>query len=211
MVDSPLSPDRDRYDDLTVERRTQDDFDAHFNAEFGAEPYYLEPGQSGCGDSAGEMLVATVGAGIVVTIHDRELGIGAMAYILIPDAVLDAFPHMDGAAADLLAEAFEPLESCIGQLKRLGAGKNRIRIRVMGGASTGDGRDSGTKNYILVKNYLKDKNLVVMSEDMNGHYLRRIHFFPHSGRAVKKILRRKSDFSSLRTDETRYQEEFLSS
>ena len=191
------------------DRRINNDYNDYFNAQFGAKPYYLEPGESGCGDGAGEMLVATIGSGIVVTIHDKELGIGGMAYLLIPDIILKSFPHIDSVDHALMEKAFQPLENCIGQLKRMGAGKNRIRIRVMGGTSyQGDAVDRGTKNYILVKEYLAKKNLIVMSEDLNGPYLRRVHFFPRTGRAVRRILRRKNDYASIHEYENNFQNAF---
>jgi chemotaxis protein CheD len=193
------------------DRRINNDYNDYFNAQFGAKPYYLEPGESGCGDGAGEMLVATIGSGIVVTIHDKDLGIGGMAYLLIPDVILESFPHIERVDQDLIEKAFQPLENCIGQLKRMGAGKNRIRIRVMGGTSyQGDSVDRGTKNYVLVKEYLARKNLIVMSEDLNGPYLRRVHFFPRSGRAVRRILRRKNDYASIHEYENNFQSAFRS-
>jgi chemotaxis receptor (MCP) glutamine deamidase CheD len=132
-----------------------------------------------------------------------------MAYLLIPDVILESFPALDHVDPALFDRAFKPLDNCIAQMKRMGAGKNRIRIRVMGGTSyQGDEVDRGTKNYILVKDYLAKKNLIVMSEDLNGPYLRRVHFFPHSGRAVRRILRRKSDFASIHEDENNFQDVF---
>lgn len=212
MVDEndPVLPPSDSSIENGGDRR-HNDYDAYFNAQFGAKPFYLDPGEAGCGDSAGEMLVATIGSGIVVTIHDKDLEIGGMAYLLIPDVILESFPHMDRVDQALIDKAFEPLENCIGQMKRMGAGKNRIRIRVMGGTSyQGDSADRGTKNYVLVKDYLASKNLIVMSEDLNGPYLRRVHFFPHSGRAVRRILRRKSDFASIHEYENNFQNAFRS-
>ncbi|MAE50909.1 MAG: hypothetical protein CMH27_03785 [Micavibrio sp.] len=210
MVDHFDPPVTEQLPDAAPEeRRVIDDCNEYFNAQFGAKPFYLEPGESGCGDSMGEMLVATIGSGIVVTIHDRELGIGGMAYLLIPDVILEAFPNVDHLEPDILDKAFRPLDNCIAQMKRMGAGKNRIRIRIMGGTSyKGDDVDRGTKNYVMAKDYLAKKNLVVMSEDMNGPYLRRVHFFPHSGRAVRRILRRKSDFASIHEDENNFQNIF---
>ncbi len=191
------------------ERRAVPDSDAYFNAQFGAKPYFLTPGESGAGDGAGEMLVATIGAGILVTIHDKDLNIGGMAYLLIPDIVIKAFPNIKSIDPEIMKAAFEPLENCILLMKQMGAGKSRIRIRIMGGTSyEGDALDKGTVNYIIIKEYLNRKGLVVMSEDLHGPYLRRVHFFPTSGRAVKRILRRKEDFASVQEDETRYQGKF---
>lgn len=191
------------------DRRLEKDHDAYFNAQFGAVPEYIEPGHFVCGDNIDEMLVATIGSGIAVTIHDKDLHIGGLAYLLIPDTVLRDFPNLTEQSQKDLKKAFKPLEDCIGKMKRMGAGKNRIRIRVMGGTEYSEDKlDRGTKNYIIVKEYLAKKKLVVMSEDLAGPYIRRIHFFPSSGRAVRRVLRREADFASIHEDELQYQTNF---
>lgn len=195
-----------------MERRLATDHNEYFNAQFSAVPTYVEPGQYTCGQNVDEMLIATIGSGIAVTIHDKDLHIGGLAYLLVPDKVLNQFPHFDKIDRGVLRDVFKPLDDCIGEMKRMGAGKNRIRIRVMGGTDyTNDAMDRGTKNYIFVKEYLAKKGLIAMSEDLAGPYIRRIHFFPATGRAVRRILRRESDFSDVQEYETNYQNKFIDS
>ncbi len=196
-------------DGAPQERRSNNDHDTYFNSQFAAKPYYIEPGQSLCGNSVGEMVVATLGSGVAVTVHDRELGIGGMAYILIPDSIIETFPHFDRLDPAVINKICWPIEECIRDMKTLGAGKGRIRIRLIGGASMPDDiLDRGTKNYLFVKNYLVKKGLSIMSEDLAGPYIRRVHFFPSSGRAVRRILRRQSDFAHMRLDEKEYEKQF---
>lgn len=191
------------------DRRIATDHDAYFNAQFGASPVYVEPGEFVCGEDIDRMLVATIGTGVAVTIHDKDLHIGGLAYLLIPDSVLQSFPNIDEKADQDLRKAFKPLDDCINKMKQMGAGKNRIRIRVMGGTSYNDDTmDRGTKNYIIVKERLARKGLVIMSEDLSGPYVRRIHFFPTSGRAVRRVLRRDSDYAAMHEDELKYQTNF---
>lgn len=194
---------------VEMERRLAQSHDEYFNAQFDAVPTYVEPGQYTCGQNLEEMLVATIGSGIAVTIHDKDLHIGGLAYLLIPDCVLEKFPNITDMDDALIKEAFKPLDDCIHEMKRMGAGKARIRIRVMGGTTYNDDTmDRGTKNYVFVKEYLTKKGLIVMSEDLAGPYIRRIHFFPASGRAVRRVLRRQSDYADIHEDETRYQSKF---
>lgn len=191
------------------DRRQLTDSDEYFNAQFGAKAYYLDLGESGCGNTADEMIVATIGAGIVVTIHDKDLQIGGMAYLLIPDTVLKDFPNIKEVDPNLMDKVFKPLEDCIALMKQMGAGKNRIRIRIIGGTHyNDDDRDRGTKNYILVKQYLAEKGLSAISEDMNGPYIRRVHFFPSSGHAVRRQLKRQSDYEYTQKQEQYYQNQF---
>jgi len=191
------------------ERRSEKDTDLYFNSQFAAKPFYIEPGHFFCGENKGEMVIATLGTGIAVTIHDQELGIGGMAYVLVPDFVIDMFPDFDRLEESLVQKICKPINDCIRDLKRLGAGKGRIRIRLIGGSGMpGDTMDRGTKNYIFVKSYFAKKGLSAMSEDYAGSYIRRVHFFPSTGRAVRRILRRESDFASIHAHELNFYNNF---
>lgn len=189
------------------ERRTHIDCDSYFNTQFGAKPVYIKPGEHGSGDSMEEMIVATIGSGVAVSIYDKDLHVGGLAYVLMPENMVKAFPHFDACSEKIVQEVTKPIDDLLGALKRLGAGKNRIRIRLIGGTSLpGDEMDQGTKNYIFVKEYLARKGLSIMSEDMAGPYVRRVHFFPTSGRSVRRTLRRKEDYVGMHEDELRYQQ-----
>ena len=188
------------------ERRRDIDHDEYFNARFAEKPVYVGPGEHKFSNTAEEMLIATVGSGVVVSIFEKDLRMGGMAYVLIPEKLVEAFPFFDKANPALLNAAFQPIMDCIGEMKRNGAGKNRIRIRLMGGTSMPDDEeDRGTKNYIFVHEYLTRQGLQVMSEDTAGGYIRRVHFFPASGRAVRRVLRRKEDYRTMKEIESEFQ------
>lgn len=202
-------PDIEPSEKKEMERRLSTDHNEYFNAQFGAVPTYVEPGQYICGQNMDEMLIATIGSGIAVTIHDKDLHIGGLAYLLVPDKVLTEFPNFSKMDSATLNAVFKPLDDCIGEMKRMGAGKNRIRIRVMGGTEyMNDELDRGTKNYVFVKEYLARKGLIAMSEDLAGPYIRRVHFFPATGRAVRRVLRRERDFADMKENESKYQDKF---
>jgi chemotaxis protein CheD len=187
------------------ERRQNADADKYFNALFEAVPKVVYPGQSAFSDSDNDMLVATLGAGIVVTLYDQELNIGAICYVTLPREVLDIFPYFKDANDVMLAKAFLPLDEAIAQMKQHGAGKNRILVRLIGGADfCKDDPDSGTKNTVFVREYIARKGLGVLNEDIGGKFIRRLHFFPHTGRAVRMVLKRESDFEYVRQLEGDY-------
>ena len=195
------------------ERRSVRDHDAFFNAasDADAEALYLEPGDVMFGDQGNQMIVATLGAGVLISLYDVDMHFGACGYVLLSDEILEAFPNFDKADKELLDKAFAPIENCIGEMKRHGAGKGRIRIRLNGGAQIkGDPFDKGTKNYVFVREYLTRKGLPIMNEDLGGHYVRRVHFFPTSGRSVRWMLRREHDFDSILTAESAFQKNIAS-
>ncbi len=192
-----------------LERRSRVDHDSYFNelTDQGAEAVYLKPGQVLFSDKSNDMVVATLGAGVFISVYDVDMHFGACAYVLLSDEILEQFPYFDKADPKLVEAAFAPINECIGQMKRNGAGKNRIRIRLNGGARIkGDIHDKGTKNYVFVREYLTRKGLAVMNEDLGGHYVRRVHFFPVTGRSVRWMLRREDDLDHVLNLENSFQQ-----
>lgn len=185
------------------ERRVSSDYDAFFNKQFEESPRAIEPGQVLCGDSEKDMYVATVGSGVVATMYDTELKIGGMCYILVPQELLEEFPHFENADKKLTTLALKPLDDCIAEMKKRGAGKHRIQMRLIGGSKIPDvpGIDAGTKNYVFVREYIARKGLSILNEDLGGKHVRRVHFFPATGRAVRMVLRRAADFAAIATIE----------
>lgn len=203
-------PDTFVYEGL--ERRGNRDDDAYFNARFGVKPLPVKPGYYVGSDRVDEMAVATVESGVLLTMHDKDIKIGGMAYVVLPDALVEAFPYFDRVPVETLRLALLPVDECIRDLKRHGAGKNRIRLRLIGGANCGgDAKDIGTKTFVFVKEYITRQGLRIMNEDIGGAYVRRVHYFPHTGRTVRKILRRDGDFKSVRADEKEYKRSFKTS
>ncbi len=178
------------------ERRSIADHEEFFNSAFEEKPVHLKPGETVFSDSDQEMIVASVGSGVILSIYDEVLHFGAAGYVLLSDELLAAFPHFDRADPKLLDKAFQPIVDCIGHLKRHGAAKNRVRVRLIGGSQVpGYDDDRGTKNYIFAREYITRKGLSLMNEDMGGSHVRRIHFFPTSGKLVRRILRRNDDIA----------------
>ena len=191
------------------DRRVVGDHDSYFNmaADSNAEAYYLKPGQTMFGDQNNQMIVATLGSGVLISVYDVDMHFGACGYVLLSDEILQSFPNFDNADPELLKAAFKPIEGCIGAMKRKGAGKNRIRIRLNGGAQIkGNSDDKGTKIYVFVREYLTRKGLTIMNEDLGGHYVRRVHFFPTTGRSVRWMLRRDHDYEDILSTEAAFEE-----
>lgn len=180
------------------DRRRVLDHDAYFNTQFNARPVQVDPGQALCSDGDADMLVAQVGAGVVVAACDPELKIGAMGYVLLSAEVLSIFPFFDRADPVVLAEAVRPVDILIAEMKKRGAGKGRIKIRLAGGAAlAGREDDTGIKNAVFLREYLARKGLSVFVDDTGGAHVRRVYYFPSTGRIVSRVLRREEDTAQM--------------
>lgn len=192
--DSPYSFPHQECSFCGPERRRIVDHDAYFNAQFDARPVVVEPQQVLCSAGDEEMLVALVGSGVIVAACDPDLKVGALGYVLLSTEILSIFPFFDRADPDVLAKAIRPVESLIAELKRCGAGKSRLKIRLAGGAAlAGRQDDTGIKNAVFVREYLTRKGLPVFFDDTGGAHVRRIHYFPTTGRTVSRVLQREED------------------
>jgi chemotaxis protein CheD len=189
------------------DRRSSQGQENYFNSQFTAKPLYLDPGQSIWSDREDEMIIATIGSGVVVLVYDKDLNMGAAGYTFLPGVLLDEFPYFDRADPVLLEETIQPVVDCIGHMKRRGAAKTRLHVRLVGGTSLPeDLKDSGTKNYVFVREYITRKGMTVLNADLGGSLIRRLHFFPATGRAVRRLLRRESDFAAMKLLEKEFRE-----
>lgn len=176
-----------------------------FDEKMDRKSIFLNPGGSHCLDSDHEMIVSVVGAGVCMTIFDEKLHFGGMACPLITPKMCTDFPKFDHVDDALIAKIVAPIDRVISEMKKNGAAKSRIRIRLFGGANLpDDAHDCGTKNYVFVKEYLKSKQLSVMGEDIGGTDLRRVHFLPNVGSVTRFSLKRTRDFLDLKQAELSY-------
>lgn len=168
----------------------------------------IAPGEYACSSAPDLALVASIGAGVVVCIYDPEVGVGGMAYLLLPDSLIKKFPRIDRTRDADFLNAARLVEALVGELKRHGAGRHRIRIRLFGGTSIFEEvLDGGLKNYLLTKDMIVGRGLSVASEDIGGEGCRRLRFLPATGQAFKLPLRRKGDIAILRDQERAYLEQ----
>ena len=191
-----------------AERRALQDSDKFFDGRYEENAVYVKPGDVIFSDDIDEMLVAKLGSGVFVSVFDVDLKISAVAYIMLPRQILEAFPHLDDVDAKMLEKAMAPIEECLVQMKTHGAGKNRIRVSLLGGARLEgeQGQDAGNKNYVFVREALKKKGLKIFQEDLGGEDVLRVHFFPRTGKIIKNHLKRKSDADILGQVEQQFHE-----
>ncbi len=190
-------------DKTAEERRVNKNHDEFYEKKFRERPLYVAPGEFECTIDPNVILAGKVGSGVIICINDPEVKVGGMVHLLMPEQLVENFPHFDPddpvyAAIDDLTGRF------INALKRHGAGKNRIRIKLYGGTAIEDSVDIGLKNYIFAKEQIVQKGLKIASEDIGGKNCRRVFFLPRRGKIHCFAMRRHYDKEELRNMEQTY-------
>lgn len=155
-----------------------------------------------------EMLVTILGSCISVCLRDPVSKIGGMNHILLPgENNLKLQKGDPGYSTRFGAFAMEEL---INGMLKLGASKSRMEAKVFGGGNVIESSTAiGTKNINFAKDFLIQEKIPILSEDVGGDTARRLHFFPETGKAMIRKLRRKEDMTILEK-EKEYEEKIKS-
>jgi len=140
---------------------------------------------------AGEAMLITLGLGscVAIVIHDAEAGAGGMAHVLLPSATL----ARDQSNPAKFPETAVPL--LVERLVALGAVRERLRARLVGGASmfasvaSPRAAQMGERNVIAARDACKKAHVPVIGEDTGNDYGRSIYLYLPAGRLeVRSVL-----------------------
>ena len=119
----------------------------------------------------GERLITyALGSCLGVVIHDPVAGVAGLLHVMLPDGAIDRAkaernPSMfvDTGVPMLFREAY-----------RLGAKKERIVVKVAGGAHSGATEDAdqfqiGKRNVLMLRKLLWKNNVLLHAHDVGGH------------------------------------------
>ena len=169
-------------------RRTADQrhAGAYYHPHFDAHIVKVMLGQHKISGRTDEMLVTTLGSCVAACVRDPVAGIGGMNHFLLPD-VPEGTDDGTSVAARYGSVAMELL---INDLLTHGGRRNRLEIKVFGGAKVIDSTlDVGAKNAEFVLSYVRREGLSLVGQDLGGTSARRIHYFPTTGRVLRRALR----------------------
>ncbi|TAL97833.1 MAG: chemoreceptor glutamine deamidase CheD [Rhodanobacter sp.] len=150
-----------------------------------------------------EMVSTVLGSCVSACIHDSRRRLGGMNHFMLPEpfGARDSWSSTVGRAARYGTDAMEQL---INALLKAGGQRADLRVKVFGGARVlARMSDVGQRNIEFVQRYLATENLAVVASDLGDAYPRQVQFFPHSGRARVRLLRRRDDLK-LVADERGY-------
>lgn len=149
-----------------------------------------------------EMLSTILGSCVSACIRDPVANVGGMNHFLLPGNKVTHDLQSDSARYGVFA-----MENLINNLINAGAKKSRFEIKVFGGGNvTNNSARIGSNNAAFVREFLQWEGYKITSEDLEGPHARKIHYFPHTGKVMVRLLRRKEDLIIL-DEEQRYSSE----
>lgn len=158
----------------------------YFNPRFEAHSIKVMLGEHKISDRTEDMLATTLGSCVAACVRDPVAAIGGMNHFLLPDV-----PETQGeAVSDAARYGSVAMEILINGILARGGRRNRLEVKVFGGARVIESSfDVGGKNAAFVLDYIRREGLSLVGQDLGGNQARRVHFFPVTGRALRRLLR----------------------
>ncbi|WP_448202510.1 chemotaxis protein [Azospirillum sp. sgz302134] len=168
---------------------------SYFDPEFQAYVVPVVLGHHRISSRADDMLVTTLGSCVAACIHDPVARVGGMNHFLLPGA-----PSHEGFGVATRYGSVA-MERLINDLLARGARRERMEVKLFGASRVIDtSMDVGASNAAFALDYVRREGLTVAGQDLGGPVGRRVHFFPTTGKAFRRLLRPETE------RETVYQE-----
>lgn len=173
----------------------------YFDPQLKAHVFKLLPGRFHVA-TADEVIGTLLGSCVAACIHDPVRGIGGMNHFLLPDAgPQDEFAAVVSSGARYGAFA---MESLINALLSRGASRQRLQVKLFGGARVlARLSDVGARNIEFVRRYVATEGLTVVGADLGGEQPRKLLMYPATGRVMVRRLP-PVESSEVASAETRY-------
>lgn len=152
-----------------------------------------------------EMIVTVLGSCVSACIRDPQAGLGGMNHFML------AQNTAGGWGNDLRSARFGnfAMEKLINELIKAGCKRERLEVKVFGGGNVTDSSNAvGTDNAEFVLRYLQAEGLRCAAQDLGGAHPRRIHYYPQTGRVVRRLLGMGESYL-VKREETDYEKRLM--
>ena len=144
---------------------------------------HIIQGEAKWGQGEDLVLTTLLGSCVAACIRDPVAGVGGMNHFLLPGG--------GGEHGSSRSESYGLylMELLLNGLFKLGARRERLEVKLFGGARTVGGlSDIGAKNAAFAKQFLAMEQLTYAGGNLGGENGRRIEYWPHTGRARQILL-----------------------
>lgn len=171
-----------------------------FDAANGVWMVKVFPGEYYVTSQTDEVLVTILGSCVSACIRDPRTGIGGMNHFMLAQGQSQSW----GGDPESTRYGNFAMEKLINEMLKLGCSRQSLEIKVFGGGNVTDTRNPiGTQNCEFVVKYLDNEGLPIAAQDLGGQYPRRIHYYPSTGRVVRRLLAG-SETTAVAREETEY-------
>jgi chemotaxis protein CheD len=192
-----------------LQRPTTAGGDEHFHAATGRRFYdatsaawmiKVFPGEYYVTTKADEVLVTILGSCVSACIRDPKIGVGGMNHFMLPQS--NGRNWGDDPKSTRYGNF--AMEKLLNELLKAGCARDRLEIKVFGGGNVIDSTNAiGSENSDFVLRYLDAEGLRCAAQDLKGQQPRRIHYFPATGKVVRRLLGT-GETSAIAREETEY-------
>ncbi|MGE5552320.1 MAG: chemotaxis protein CheD [Betaproteobacteria bacterium] len=144
--------------------------------------------ESGASKAPATLITSGLGSCIGVALHDPQAKVGGMCHVMLPDSLQARASENRAKFADTA------IPDILVQLERLGARRERLVVKVAGGAqmfSFGKGDDRfaiGRRNVEAVRTALRQAGLRIAAEDTGGNHGRTMVLDVGTGRVTIRTI-----------------------
>ena len=145
-------------------------------------------------DGAGRLVTYALGSCLGVAVHDPVAGVSGLLHVMLPSSEIDPEKAQRNPYMFVDTGVPELFRACY----RAGALKERLIVKVVGGAFTGDGDQPdnfqvGKRNVLTLKKLLWKNGVILRAEDVGGQRVSRTVFLRvTTGEVVVKTNGRES-------------------
>ena len=142
--------------------------------------------------AAGTLCTIGLGSCVAVALYDAPSGVGGLAHVLLPNESMSR----DRSNPAKFSNTAVPL--LLHEMEALGAVLQRVRAKIVGGASMfgalvpNGGMNIGERNVAAVRSALEQAGVPIVGEDTGSDYGRSVYLFLDDGRVEVRSLRRGS-------------------
>lgn len=163
-----------------------------WDARFNHFAIKVGPGEHYVTKNPDEMLTTTLGSCISACVRDSQLGIGGMNHFMLPESETGDW----GGVSASMRYGNYAMEVLINDILRMGGARNRLEIKIFGGANVIKSSSLvGSKNIEFIETYLRLEHMAVAAQHLGGEQGRRIIFFPYSGKVKMKLLEKQENMA----------------
>lgn len=136
-----------------------------------------------------ELVTTVLGSCVSACIRDTVYGVGGMNHFMLP---IEKGGSLD-KNSDSARYGNHAMEMLINAIMKAGGLKKNLEVKLFGGGrvlSSMSSIDVGEQNITFIKSYVALEGLNVITADLGDIYPRKIIYFPQTGRALMKKLRK---------------------